>query len=47
VARRAAEPITDDFGEPWGLRLDGMSAWSIRKHGWLELGFQTGSSSRP
>jgi SAM-dependent methyltransferase len=37
----AAEPITDDFGVPWGLRLDGMSAWSIRKHGWLELGFQT------
>ncbi|MDP3234816.1 MAG: class I SAM-dependent methyltransferase [Myxococcales bacterium] len=41
VAYFAAEPITDDFAEPWGLRLDGMSAWSIRKHGWLELGFQT------
>jgi len=38
----AAEPITDDFAAPWGLRLDGMSAWSIRKHGWLELGFQSG-----
>jgi len=36
----AAEPITDDFPLPWGLRLDGESLWAIRKHGWLELGFQ-------
>lgn len=37
----AGEPITDWFDRPWGLRLDGMSAWSIRKFGWLELGFRT------
>lgn len=36
----AAEPITDAFPVPWGLRLDGESLWAIRKHGWLELGFQ-------
>jgi len=36
----AAEPITDDFPIPWGLRMDGESLWAIRKHGWLELGFQ-------
>lgn len=36
----AAEPITDAFPIPWGLRLDGESLWAIRKHGWLELGFQ-------
>ena len=36
----AAEPITDTFPMPWGLRLDGESLWAIRKHGWLELGFQ-------
>lgn len=36
----AAEPITDDFPIPWGLRLDGESLWAIRKSGWLELGFQ-------
>jgi SAM-dependent methyltransferase len=36
----AAEPITD-FPFPWGLRLDGMSAWSTRRFGWLELGFDT------
>lgn len=34
-----AEPITDEFPAPWGLRLDGESLWAIRKHGWLELGF--------
>jgi SAM-dependent methyltransferase len=37
----AGEPIDDLFPYPWGLRLDGQSAWSIRKYGWLELGFQT------
>lgn len=24
---------------PWGIRLDGMSMWSIRRFGWMELGF--------
>jgi 2-polyprenyl-3-methyl-5-hydroxy-6-metoxy-1,4-benzoquinol methylase len=36
----AAEPITD-FPYPWGVRLDGISVHSIRKFGWLELGFDT------
>lgn len=36
----AAEPVAD-FPFPWGLRLDGMSIWSIRKFGWLENGFDT------
>jgi SAM-dependent methyltransferase len=35
----AGEPITDGFPVPWGLRTDGMSAYCIRKFGWLELGF--------
>jgi SAM-dependent methyltransferase len=34
-----AEPVTDAFPAPWGLRLDGESLWAIRKQGWLELGF--------
>ncbi len=34
----AAEPVAD-FPHPWGIRLDGISVWSIRKFGWLELGF--------
>jgi SAM-dependent methyltransferase len=33
------EPITDAMPYPWGVRLDGISVWSIRTHGWLELGF--------
>jgi hypothetical protein len=33
-----SEPIVA-LPYPWGLRLDGMSAWSIRKLGWLENGF--------
>jgi 2-polyprenyl-3-methyl-5-hydroxy-6-metoxy-1,4-benzoquinol methylase len=37
----AAEPIEDHFPLPWGLRCDGLSVWSIRKYGWLELGFRT------
>lgn len=37
----AGEPITDSFDWPWGLRLDGISLWAIRNHGWLELGFNT------
>jgi SAM-dependent methyltransferase len=36
----AAEPIVESFPVPWGVRLDGMSVWSIRKHRWMELGFQ-------
>jgi ubiquinone/menaquinone biosynthesis C-methylase UbiE len=39
IACFAAEPIVDDFPIPWGLRMDGESLWAIRKHGWLELGF--------
>ena len=35
----AAEPINEAFPMPWGVRLDGMSLWSIRRFGWLELGF--------
>jgi SAM-dependent methyltransferase len=34
----AGEPIAP-MGYPWGLRLDGYSLWSTRRHGWLELGF--------
>lgn len=37
----AAEPITEDFQLPWGLRMDGQSLWAIRKNGWMELGFHT------
>jgi 2-polyprenyl-3-methyl-5-hydroxy-6-metoxy-1,4-benzoquinol methylase len=41
----AAEPIVEGpipaIPYPWGLRLDGMSVWSIRKFGWLELGFDS------
>jgi 2-polyprenyl-3-methyl-5-hydroxy-6-metoxy-1,4-benzoquinol methylase len=36
----AAEPITDSFPVPWGLRMDGESLWAIRANGWLELGYQ-------
>jgi SAM-dependent methyltransferase len=35
-----AEPIVPDFPIPWGLRMDGQSLWSIRKFGWMELGFR-------
>lgn len=35
----AAEPITDDFHTPWGVRMDGQTLWAIRKFGWMELGF--------
>ena len=40
IAVFAAEPITDAFPLPWGVRMDGMSVWSIRRFKWLELGFQ-------
>ncbi|OPX63617.1 MULTISPECIES: bifunctional 2-polyprenyl-6-hydroxyphenol methylase/3-demethylubiquinol 3-O-methyltransferase UbiG [unclassified Methanoregula] len=25
---------------PWGVRLDGISVWSMRRFGWMELGFE-------
>ena len=38
------EPVVSRFSSavpyPWGIRLDGLSVWSIHKWGWLELGFQ-------
>ncbi|MGH9043342.1 MAG: class I SAM-dependent methyltransferase [Acidimicrobiales bacterium] len=34
----AGEPVAP-MPYPWGLRLDGYSVWSVRRHGWLELGF--------
>lgn len=39
----AAEPILEKcshFPYPWGVRIDGMSVYSTRKFGWLELGFE-------
>jgi SAM-dependent methyltransferase len=36
----AAEPI-QKLDYPWGPRLDGLSVWSSRTHGWLELGFDS------
>jgi len=27
---------------PWGPRLDGQAVWSMRKFGWLEMGFMPG-----
>ena len=36
----AGEPIVEDFPVPWGVRLDGLSVWSTRRFGWLELGFE-------
>jgi SAM-dependent methyltransferase len=35
----ASEPV-HDMPYPWGPRLDGLSVWSSRTYGWLELGFQ-------
>lgn len=35
-----AEPILGNFPIPWGIRLDGQSLWSVRKFGWMELGFR-------
>lgn len=34
----AAEPV-QRLRYPWGPRLDGLSVWSSRTYGWLELGF--------
>jgi 2-polyprenyl-3-methyl-5-hydroxy-6-metoxy-1,4-benzoquinol methylase len=40
----AAEPIVPDDSPlvpyPWGLRMDGLSLWSIRRWSWMELGFR-------
>jgi SAM-dependent methyltransferase len=33
-----AEPV-QRLDYPWGPRLDGLSVWSSRTYGWLELGF--------
>lgn len=38
------EPVANKlnhFPYPWGVRLDGLSLWSIYNFGWLELGFET------
>jgi SAM-dependent methyltransferase len=39
----ASEPFVQSPSEivpyPWGIRLDGMSVWSIRRFGWMEFGF--------
>jgi hypothetical protein len=34
----ASEPV-QPMPYPWGPRLDGLSLWSTRTYGWLELGF--------
>jgi SAM-dependent methyltransferase len=34
----ASEPV-QKMSYPWGPRLDGLSVWSTRTYGWLELGF--------
>lgn len=36
----AAEPVTDTFPMPWGVRTDGEALWAMRQFGWLELGYQ-------
>ena len=40
----AAEPVVENGSDlvpyPWGLRMDGLSLISIRRWGWMELGFQ-------
>ena len=41
----AAEPV-QRMDYPWGPRLDGLSVWSSRTHGWLELGFDIGYFER-
>lgn len=35
----AFEPINDIWWRHWGLRLDPLSVYCIRKHGWLESGW--------
>ena len=36
----ASEPV-QKMEYPWGPRLDGLSLWSTRTYGWLELGFDS------
>jgi len=36
----AGEPV-QEMPYPWGPRTDGLSLWSMRTYGWLELGFTT------
>jgi len=36
----AAEPIHPEFPVPWGIRPDGHALWAVRRHKWMELGFQ-------
>jgi protein-L-isoaspartate O-methyltransferase len=36
----AAEPVSPAFPLPWGLRPDGHALWAVRRHKWMELGFQ-------
>ena len=33
------EPITNAYWKHWGLRLDPLSVYCIRKHGWFESGW--------
>lgn len=33
-----SEPVAW-FSQPWGIRGDGLTLWSIRTYGWLEFGF--------
>jgi SAM-dependent methyltransferase len=33
------EPVYPSYACQWGLRLDSLSTYCIRKYGWLELGF--------
>ncbi len=41
----ASEPV-QPMPYPWGPRLDGLSVWSSRTYGWLELGFDAGYFDR-
>ncbi|MHB8320281.1 MAG: class I SAM-dependent methyltransferase [Acidimicrobiales bacterium] len=41
----ASEPV-QKMAYPWGPRLDGLSLWSTRTYGWLELGFDSHYFSR-
>ena len=36
----AAEPVHPGFPFPWGVRPDGHAVWAVRRHKWMELGFQ-------